>query len=485
MATTTKKYLDKNGLTYLINKIKGEYHKVTQNKITSGTYHVMLGGTTSPASGTAYVANLRDNFTFNASTQELSVPYLTKAYLNIHPENSPAIIPFIHNDIAHLVRRGGSCTVKLTTDITDFTPVSVSGTAVSIDMTNAFDGSPSYVNFNSKGITASSTTQRMVIDIVLPSTFSYTNNVYIDFGASGWRASNIELYVYNATTETKYVKKSSITNNTLGHYNFTISHSSTNSSGTTVQGFNRLRLVLCNFARASPRIAQIGIINYGSKGVRETYMSLGCDDDIMRNLYPKATNTYNIGSSTKQWNSIYGNKIYQNTKQVIDTIKMQGATTALTNSNGTVTIPTIAGATGPTGATGATGAVGKTGAVGPTGATGPGGSVGPTGPTGATGPKGPTGPAGVSKNLVVKLNGGTTEGTNMFTYNGSADKTVNITPNAIGAAASSHTHNYLPLTGGTLTGNLNINTSSNPTLNLSASSFIRYNSTTGCLEIQA
>lgn len=53
-----------------------------------------------------------------------------------------------------------------------------------------------------------------------------------------------------------------------------------------------------------------------------------------------------------------------------------------------------------------------------------------------------TSAAKVNNNLVVKLNSGTTEGTNMFTFNGSAAKTVNITPSAIGAAASSHTHNY-------------------------------------------
>ena len=44
--------------------------------------------------------------------------------------------------------------------------------------------------------------------------------------------------------------------------------------------------------------------------------------------------------------------------------------------------------------------------------------------------------------LVVQLNGGTTEDTNKFTFNGSDDKTINITPSAIGAAAASHTHNY-------------------------------------------
>lgn len=46
----------------------------------------------------------------------------------------------------------------------------------------------------------------------------------------------------------------------------------------------------------------------------------------------------------------------------------------------------------------------------------------------------------VNSSLTVKLNGGTTEGTNMFTFNGSAAKSVNITASGIGAAASSHTH---------------------------------------------
>lgn len=46
----------------------------------------------------------------------------------------------------------------------------------------------------------------------------------------------------------------------------------------------------------------------------------------------------------------------------------------------------------------------------------------------------------VNSNLIVKLNNGETEGTNLFTFNGSAAKTINITPSTIGAAASSHNH---------------------------------------------
>ena len=56
----------------------------------------------------------------------------------------------------------------------------------------------------------------------------------------------------------------------------------------------------------------------------------------------------------------------------------------------------------------------------------------------------------VKTNLIIKLNGGNSEGTDLFTFNGSTAKTIDITPSSIGAAASSHgTH----LTLGTGSGN--------------------------------
>lgn len=45
--------------------------------------------------------------------------------------------------------------------------------------------------------------------------------------------------------------------------------------------------------------------------------------------------------------------------------------------------------------------------------------------------------------IIVQLNGGSTEGTNKFTFNGSAAKTINITPSAIGASAVGHSHGVL------------------------------------------
>ena len=62
----------------------------------------------------------------------------------------------------------------------------------------------------------------------------------------------------------------------------------------------------------------------------------------------------------------------------------------------------------------------------------------------------------VNNNLIIKLNSGTTEGTNQFTYNGSATKNINITPANIGAASSSHNHDssYVKKSGDTMTGDL-------------------------------
>ena len=53
--------------------------------------------------------------------------------------------------------------------------------------------------------------------------------------------------------------------------------------------------------------------------------------------------------------------------------------------------------------------------------------------------------------LTISLNG-----TSQGAYDGSSAKSINITPSSIGAAASSHTHSYLPLSGGTVSGNVTV-----------------------------
>ena len=63
----------------------------------------------------------------------------------------------------------------------------------------------------------------------------------------------------------------------------------------------------------------------------------------------------------------------------------------------------------------------------------------------------------VKNDLTIRFNGGRTENTDQWTYDGSTGRTVNITPDKIGAAAAGHTHTAaqvgaLPTSGGTMTG---------------------------------
>lgn len=56
----------------------------------------------------------------------------------------------------------------------------------------------------------------------------------------------------------------------------------------------------------------------------------------------------------------------------------------------------------------------------------------------------------VNSSLTIQLNG-----TSQGAWDGSSKKTINITPSSIGAAPSSHSHNYIPLSGSSsITGNL-------------------------------
>ena len=232
----------------------------------------------------------------------VSADVLTQGYLNIHPENSAIIIPFIHNDLAFLNKKGGSYKIYKTTSTT-FTSNTLTEVNTSISGgDNMLDGSPSYTMLTESGdFTA-------VIDLSLHKLFQYSNVFYIDFGSSGWRAKNISVYVKNADNETNYTSKGSVTNQTKGNWYYSISHSST-SGGTTVQGFNRLRIVLSGFATTNStsgkRIAQVGLINYGSEGVKETFISRGGCNGIYGSLLPQSNNSLDLGSSSKKWANVY------------------------------------------------------------------------------------------------------------------------------------------------------------------------------------
>lgn len=329
-----KTYLDETGLATLWNKIKTYVSNAV--KVTG------VKGNSESSYRTGNVNLTAANVGAAAASHTQSADTITSGYLNIHPENSSVLIPFIHNDLAFLTKKGGSYRFYKT-NATVFTTETLAETGeISTSLDYAFDGSPSYANFH--GTVA--VDDVCVIDLTLPNTFTYSNLFYIDFGSSSWRAKNITLLVKNANNETDYVQKGSVTNQTLGHWYMSFSHTSTNTSGTTVQGFNRIRIVISGFGTGGKRIAQIGLVNYGSSGVAQTYMSRGANDRVYRTISPFATNTYDLGESSYKWNNVYAttlsaSKMGNNTKLLFP--QTSGSDTGIEVTNATNSLEILFG----------------------------------------------------------------------------------------------------------------------------------------------
>ena len=262
----------------------------------------------------------------------LNNAHIENTYINTQPEGTGSILPFLYNDLAFYYTRGGTTTIYTTTD-TDYTKNTLTHTK---DLTpsgtaNMFDGSPSYCT--NWGISA--TTDVIVIDMSLPANFAYSTYFYIDFGTGSWYARKCKLLLWNSNNPiTTYTLKKEWDETTSYHFVKT-SYSFVNSGGTTVQGFNRIRIVLTSFGTVNPRVAQIGLINYGSSGVRNTYMSRGIDDYIFRNITPNSNNTYNLGDSSHKWANVYATNFNGNasTASLLKCVDSGSSTDASTWTN--------------------------------------------------------------------------------------------------------------------------------------------------------
>lgn len=234
--------------------------------------------------------------TQDSDGRQINTNYLRKSsdYLNTHPENSGTIIPFMNNDIAFLTERGGS--VKVYFDDVEQT----------ISTFNMFDASASYWAINP---TDSSITT-LTIEITLHKVFTWTNSIYVDHGAAGWRAKNVTIETINTNyADDVWVARYTNTAQSKGNYFTTFNHvaeGSTNGSS----GFNKIKLTFSDFASSTIfRIAQIGVLSYGSYGLRETNMSRGIDDGVYRNITPAYNDKYALGSAEKRWSEVRSNQI--------------------------------------------------------------------------------------------------------------------------------------------------------------------------------
>jgi hypothetical protein len=175
-------------------------------------------------------------------------PVLGNFVLDMHPEsNAPVTSPFLFNDLAYMLSRGGSCTTNH--------PDVPNGHA------NWFDGAPTYGGFTLSTIPAGG----MIITVNMPSSMSYTTLIGIHFGNGSWCAKNIATEVFSITAQA-WVAVDTTVNWTRAVYQIKY--------GADGTGFNKIRFTLDSWGGSGARIAQIYAINYASRGAKNLFLGL-------------------------------------------------------------------------------------------------------------------------------------------------------------------------------------------------------------------
>lgn len=309
-------------------------------------------GTGTATDGTMTQAAIKSALDGKANSSHThSANSLYGGYINTHPENANGVlIPMINNDIAFLLKRGGSA--KIYYDSTDKTSTVLNAFSC------VFDGTPSYWAVDPTGIT------KITIELTLHKTFTWTNTIYYDSGSDGWRAKNVTISVMNTKYDTEYKSIATFTNYGSGHSYQKFSYTATGQANSG-SGFNKIKFEFSGWYTSNIfRIACLGVWNYSSSGLAETYLSKA-GGEVYGGINPYTNAGYNLGSSSKKWGTVYANtfsgalsgnaststKATQDSAgQQINTtylkgLSINGKTVTLTKGNGTTSTATLPTAT--------------------------------------------------------------------------------------------------------------------------------------------
>ena len=203
-------------------------------------------------------------------------------FLDIHPEASEIIVPFLFNDISFLQSRGGSCTIQGVTN----TP----------NLTALFNGKSDYCMLE---VSAMSTAVSITIGMPTDAVYNYTNHFYIDFGTEWWAAQTISATFYDANNNIIQGASRSVTGLTGSFWK---PDAIELPAGTEIK---KIVIVCSNFRNTTPRISEIGLVKFDSEGIAKSFMSRGSNDDVWRSIIPAKNNTYDLGSAAAAWSNMY------------------------------------------------------------------------------------------------------------------------------------------------------------------------------------
>ena len=232
--------------------------------------------------------------------------------IDVHPENGGTIIGYYTNDLAFMLKRGGSCVAK---NVTQSTSIAVNE--------NWFDASPSYGSF-----TVTAVTDVVQIIIKSPVKYDWGTSGGIGFGAAAWRAKSVKFELGYSPTNTGsasnpdsdivWVTRINVTNNSQGLvYTNNFTGPSVSEGGTSSTSWSYIRITLTDWNNTTPRIAQIFSVNFGSAGMHNAFLSRS-GGTVYGTITPYANNSYYLGSSTNKWAGVYATTFNENGTSLAD-----------------------------------------------------------------------------------------------------------------------------------------------------------------------
>lgn len=257
------------------------------NKLATARTIAIGGG----AIGTATSFDGSGNITIPITSikpEYISYGYVTnRVFLNTSINNNGVVIPYVFNDIAHLLKKGGSAIVYY------------DNTQASTNIQAAFS---SDFDYWSKGV---SNITKIVFELTLDKVYTNANTVYLDSGNPSYRAKDIKIEVMDSNYANDiWTTKVEKTNKDYSYMMETFSHTPKGASSTS---FNKMRITFSNFASSTFRIACIGLLaTNNSKALTEVCLSKA-GGNIYGSITPYANATYNLGSSTNKFSAVYAN----------------------------------------------------------------------------------------------------------------------------------------------------------------------------------
>ena len=296
---TSTSYVDNYQGTLLCtsNVITDNYNTYTNADSATKLQTAKTIGITGGATGTATSFDGSKNINIpitSISPNYLGEGYTTKRFmLQTSAEAAGVVIPYLYNDLAHLLKKGGSVDVYY------------DDVLASTNLISAFNDGFTYWSKNVSGLNS------ITIEITLHTTFTYTNVFWIDCTSKTYRAKNIKVEIMNSNTalypDDVWATKANITNHSESGYYLQLSHTpvgADNMGG----GFNKIRVTFSNFNSATFRLGNIGLLARNGNGIGEVCLSRG-GADMYGSITCFKDKTYNLGSTDKRWNYIYTHNI--------------------------------------------------------------------------------------------------------------------------------------------------------------------------------